>query len=484
MKEPLRMLMKREFSCLKNYLFIIGIATMTLLSSAQVNAQTPGATLQPKTITGSVTDVTTNETLIGVNVTIEGTTKGTITDVNGEFSMVVTDPKSVLVFNYLGYETVKQALSDKNILNITLSPSVKGLDEVVVVGYGTSKKKDLTGAMANVGSKDFNQGAITNPLQQIAGKAAGVNITQVGNEPGVAPSVRIRGITSLTGGNDPLVVVDGIQGGLDLLSQIPSSEIESVDILKDASATAIYGSRGAPGVILITTKKSKAGQFTVDYNGSYSVDAISNKIDLLSADQWRQQSAIWNVPVSADHGSNTDWYNILTKVGYTQNHTVSFGGGANNFNYRASVAAVLQDGVVLNSGVKNYTGRIQATQKAMDDKLTLTMTLASGIGNTIGSPTSVGNAAFTSNLISNAYVARPTDPVYTSNGKYFTDTNVFQYINPYAVSQEVTNETEKNNLFGSLRADYEIISGLKAGVSKRHPVSRRRRQGASPPRTW
>jgi TonB-dependent SusC/RagA subfamily outer membrane receptor len=212
-------------------------------------------------------------------------------------------------------------------LKIALIPNQRSLSEVVVVGYGTVRKKDLTGAVSTVGAKDLNPGAVTNPLQQLDGKAAGVNITQVGSEPGVPPTIRIRGITSLQGGNDPLVVVDGIQGNMDLLNQVPPSEIASIDVLKDASATAIYGSRGAPGVVIVTTKKGTAGKTSVEYSENTSLDVIANKLKLLTADQWTAQAAAQNVDVSANHGSNTDWFNLLTRNGVTQNHTLAFGGG-------------------------------------------------------------------------------------------------------------------------------------------------------------
>jgi iron complex outermembrane receptor protein len=260
-----------------------------------------------------------------------------------------------------------------------------------------------------------------------------------------------------------LVVIDGIQGDLDFLNQIPPNEIESVDILKDASATAIYGSRGAAGVILVTTKKSEVGTSQIEYSSTVSVDMISKKLDFLTADQWRTQSALWNVPVSADHGSNTDWYGLLTRTGYTQNHSIAIAGGTNKFNYRASVAAILQDGVVINSNNQNYIGRFQATQKALNDKLILTTSLSASTRQNTGSPSSIGRADFTSNLISNAYVSKPTDPVLNSNGTYFTDPNVFQYINPYAVAETVQNNQTVNNFFGSMKADLEITKGLIAG---------------------
>lgn len=400
--------------------------------------------------------------LPGVNVVESGTKNGVMTGVDGSFTLKVASETSIVQISFIGYQPLKMSANRVG-STIILREDTKVLQDVVVVGYGTLRKKDVTGAVASISSDNMNQGATTNPLQQIAGKASGVAITQTGSEPGSSPSVRIRGITSLIGGSDPLVVIDGIQGNLDLLNQLSPNEIESVDILKDASATAIYGSRGAPGVILVTTKKSKAGTSQVEYSSTVSLDMISKKLDVMNADEWRTQAAIWGVPSSTDHGANTNWYDLLTRNGYTQNHDISFGGGTNSFNYRASISAILQNGIVINSSNQRYIGRLQATQKALNDKLTLTMNLNSGIASNTGSPQNVGRAAFRSNLISNSYVSRPTDPVYNTDGTYFTDANVFQYLNPYALAQTVVNEQKHNNLFGSLRADLELTKGLTAG---------------------
>ncbi|MFA9393025.1 MAG: SusC/RagA family TonB-linked outer membrane protein [Prolixibacteraceae bacterium] len=419
------------------------------------------AAQESRTYSGVVSDKDGNS-LPGVTVMIKGTTQGSVSNIDGQYTIVANEGET-LVFSFIGFSTVEKTVASNSIINVQLNEDIFGLEEVVVVGYGVSQKKDLTGATTSLSSDELNQGAITNPLQQVAGRAAGVSITQVGSEPGSNPSVRIRGITSLIGGNDPLVVVDGIQGNMDLLNQVPPSEIASIDILKDASATAIYGSRGAPGVILVTTKKNTKGQSSVEYHGSMSVDMLSNKLDMFDATEWREMAQLWSVPYSADHGSNTDWYDILIKNGSTQNHTISMGGSANDFNYRASVTAILQNGIVINSNNNDYMARVQATQKALDDKLTLSVNLNNGIRRNIGSPGSVGRAAFRSNLISNAYVSKPTDPVLFQDGSYFTDETVFQYINPYAVAQEVINESETHNLFGSFRADLEILKGVNLG---------------------
>ncbi|WP_445738387.1 SusC/RagA family TonB-linked outer membrane protein [Mariniflexile sp.] len=400
--------------------------------------------------------------LPGANVIEKGTTNGVVTDLDGNFSISVLNNSSVVVISYIGYKS-KEIVANKQPGVVQLELDADALDEIVLVGYGSSKRKDVTGAVASVSEKDMNQGAITSPLQLISGKAAGVNINQTGSEPGSSPSVRIRGISSLIGGNDPLVVVDGIQGNMDLLSQIPPSEIASIDILKDASATAVYGSRGAAGVIIVSTKKNKAGISTFQYVGSYSIDYIPKELDMLNSDQWWTQAQLSGVPASANHGSNTDWYNLLTQSGSTQSHTLSFGGGTDKFNYRASLSAILQEGVVINSKNQKYIGRIVATQKALDDNLTLTYNLNSGIIENTGTVQSIGRASFTSNLITNAYLMRPTDPVLDVDGSYFNDPNVFQYLNPYAVAQTVVNDGQQDNLFGSLKADLDVYDGLTLG---------------------
>ena len=435
--------------------------TVTYLYKTANDIKRPLNDVQQITLQGKVLDEN-SVPLPGANIIEKGTSNGVVTDLDGNFSISVSNNLTVIVISYVGYKT-KELVASKQPGNIQLELDAGALDEIVLIGYGATKRKDVTGAVASVSEDDMNQGALTSPLQLISGKAAGVNINQTGSEPGSSPSVRIRGISSLIGGNDPLVVVDGIQGNMDLLSQIPPSEIATVDILKDASATAIYGSRGAAGVIIVSTKKNKAGITTLQYVGSYSVDYIPKKLDMLNAEQWWTQAQLSGVPASANHGSNTDWYNLLTQNGATQSHTISFGGGTDKFNYRASLSAILQDGVVINSNNQKYIGRIVATQKALDDNLTLTYNLNSGIVENTGSVQSIGRASFTSNLITNAYLMRPTDPVLDVDGSYFNDPNVFQYLNPYAVAQTVVNEGQQDNLFGSLKADLDVYKGLTLG---------------------
>jgi len=442
------------------YLFKYGLTLLLLICAISVFAQN-------KPFTGKVVDET-NQPLPGATVRIKGSDQTTSTDARGVFSFPNNGQSAIAItISFVGYDAMEKTITANDAsVSIQLVPNQKALNEVVVVGYGTVRKTDLTGSVTNLSTKDLNPGPVTNPLEQLQGKAAGVNITQTGNEPGVPPTVRIRGITTLSsvaGGNDPLVVVDGIQGDMTLLNQVPPSEIEHVDILKDASATAIYGSRGAPGVIIVTTKRNAAGKSSVEYTENTSVDVISKKLDMLNASQWSAEASALGVDASANHGSNTDWFDLLTQTGVTQNHTLAFGAASNGFNYRASLSAIDQTGIVVRSNYKKYIGSIVATQKALDNKLTLTMNLNDGIIQTNYSPTGIGNAAFTSNTITQAYLARPTDPVYSSPGVYYTDANVFQYTNPYAVAETVSNLDNINNMFGSLKADLDIYKGLTAG---------------------
>jgi len=405
-----------------------------------------------KTVSGKVISGEDNSEVPGVNVAIKGTSSGTITDFEGNYSLSVPDG-AVLMFSFVGFQPQEVTVGTQSTINVTLMPDIKQLEELVVVGYGVQKKKDLTGSAVKVGEEDFNAGPITSPLQKLTGRAAGVNINQVGSEPGQAPNIRIRGVASLIGGSDPLVVVDGIQGNMDLLQQIPPSEIESIDILKDASATAIYGSRGNAGVIMVTTKKGKEDKMSIEYSGVFSFEMIAKQYELLSASAWRAEAAKRGIPSSADFGGNTDWVKEVTRNGVTQNHNLAFGGGTKNFNYRASLTAINQSGIIIGSGFENYIGRIQATQRGLDDKLTIDFNLNMGV---------LERQFNNGDRIREAAGRRPTDPIYDKNGNYFIDPLTFSYLNPYARAKEIIDGDKVNSLFGSVRAAYEITEGLTA----------------------
>ena len=444
----------------KVYLFKYGLSVLFLICAISAFAQ-------KGTFSGKVVDEL-NKPLPGATIRVKGGNQSTVTDINGKFSIPGNGQSALTITaTFVGYDVLEKVISIDEPVSIQLTPNQKALNEVVVVGYGTSKKKDLTGSISSISAKDLNPGAVTQPLQQLAGKAPGVAISEVGSEPGVPLSIRIRGITSISPQgtpNDPLIVVDGIQGGLDLLNQVPPSEIASVDILKDASATAIYGSRGASGVVLVTTKHGVLGKTTVEFNEGASLDLLTRKLKELSASEWSAETAKLGVDASANHGSNTDWFDLLTRNGVTQNHSVALSGGTDQFSYRASIAAIDQTGVVINSNYRKYIGNVVLTQKAIDNRLTLTMNVNTGINDATYSPSQdVGNAAFMSNTIIQAYIARPTDPVYNTNGAYYIDPNVFHYENPYAIAKTVINNVDQNQFLTSFRANLDIWKGLSAG---------------------
>lgn len=419
------------------------------------------ALAQEKTVTGKVTDAKDGSALQGAAIKAKGTNITVLSGTDGSFTIKVPASVTTLIISFTGYDDKEVTIGAGN-MSVALQPSTSNLNDVVVVGYGTQKKRDVSAAITKLGEKDLNPGVITNPLQQIAGKAAGVQITQVGNEPGVAPNIRIRGITSLSGGNDPLVVVDGIQGGIDLLSQLSPNEIESIEVLKDASATAIYGSRGAAGVLLITTKKAKAGQTFVEYSGNVALETIPKYYQNLNAAEWRSVAASRGLNMAnIDFGGNTNWVKEVTRNGSSQNHNLAFGGGTANLNYRASLTAILQQGVITKSSFDNYIGRLQFVQKSLDDKLTFTGNVNFSVINNRWN-----NAG---NVLAPALRARPTDPIYKANpdptdrkGPYFIDNTVFSYLNPYARANEIVDGRSQTTLFASLRTDLALTKNITA----------------------
>ena len=255
------------------------LSFLTMLAMVLLFAN-PEAWAQGRTLTGKVTDPT-GSALPGVSVQIKGTQRGTNTDANGSFSLSDVPANATLVMSFIGYTTQEVAVGNRSTVDVKLADDTKALEEVVVVGYGTAKRKDLTGSVVQVTSKDFNAGVNPNPLQAIQGKVAGLVITSPSGDPNTQPTVRLRGYTSLAGGSDPLYVVDGMIGVP--INTISPSDIESMDVLKDASAAAIYGSRAANGVILITTKRGKAGKTTVSFNNYVGVSTISRQYDMLDA---------------------------------------------------------------------------------------------------------------------------------------------------------------------------------------------------------
>ncbi|MBS9463982.1 SusC/RagA family TonB-linked outer membrane protein [Flagellimonas sp. 389] len=356
-----------------------------------------------QTVSGTVSDA--SGPLPGASVVVKGTTNGTQTDFDGNYTLNDVAGDAVIVFSYIGFSSQEVSVSGQTTINVVLQEDASELDEVVVVGYGTQTRRTAVGAIESVKSEEFNKGVIVNPQQLIQGKSAGVQISASNGEPGAAVNVRIRGTASVRSNNNPLYVVDGVPlsgsatnarvgggnadgtgGGntdlgtssaIDPLSFLNPNDIASIDILKDAAATAIYGSRGANGVVLITTKSGKSGKSVLEFSSTLSVGWVPNQLELLNRDQFLDaQNRLANILVPGstfpDAGFNTNTQDVIYKTSFTQNHNLSYGGGNENGNYRISMGYQDQQGEVEDSEFDRLTLRINASQRFFDNKLRLT----------------------------------------------------------------------------------------------------------------
>ncbi len=331
-----------------------------------------------KTITGTVTDLSTGESLPGVNILVKGTTIGTITDVEGNYRLTAPDDAETLVFSSVGYTSEEVAIDNRTIINLKMSPDIQSLNEVVVIGYGTQKKEDVTGSIASIQGQELEkQGPRINFTQALQGMAPGLNITQSGNDAGSDNvGILIRGQNSILANNGPLIILDGVpyQGGLNLIDQ---STIESVQVLKDASSAAIYGARGANGVIIITTKAGTAGKPVFTYDGSYGVKQIYNLPDLLTGpehwdfgvERYGEDAISNNYPTRAENynnGVSTNWLDEATRTGAQTKHAISISGGAERIDYFVSGQYIGVKGISLGDEYENISGRVNLTLHPTD----------------------------------------------------------------------------------------------------------------------
>lgn len=440
---------------------------------------------QKRTVSGIVTD-SKNEPLIGVNVTIKNaSTTGTITDIDGKYSLEIPSGNSVLVFSYIGYSTQEVKVSNRLVVDIVLKDDMQALEEVVVVGYGTMKKSDLTGSVSSITSDNFKLGTDLTPQQLMQGAFSGVNISQNSGKPGGSNTIRVRGGTSITASNDPLYVIDGVpistsagvnqsnigssttdffdQEPINPLSNINPNDIESINILKDASATAIYGSRGANGVIMITTKKGKAGMRQLDYSFNLGVSTVAKKLDVLTGDEYRKTVSELGLTLD-DKGQNTDWQDVIFRTAISQNHYVSFMSGSENTSYRASAGYSNQNGVMEGSGMKSANARMNINHKALNDKLKLNMNISYGETNSDQAPVSntVGSE-MGSSMLYEAYVFNPTYPIYNEEGDYY-DVPPYR-VNPASFSKELLDERATSQFLGNLTADWNFYKPFTLQVN-------------------
>jgi TonB-dependent starch-binding outer membrane protein SusC len=403
-------------------------------------------------VTGKVTDAADGSGIPGVSVAVKGTTRGAQTDANGTYK-VNAGSNATLVFSFVGYASKEVAVGSKSVVNVSLAADNKSLEEVVVVGYGTQKRKEISGTVTSLGSRDFNAGVVTNPLAAAQGKVAGLVITQASGDPNARPTVRLRGTGSLNAGSEPLYVIDGVIGAP--IENIAPEDILSMDVLRDASSAAIYGSRGANGVILINTKRGKSGTPSVDYSAYVGSESISQRPQLLNGAEFRAAAAKYGQKFD-DLGANTDWLGVITQNALSQNHNVGVSGGSENVSYRASVGYLDQTGTLKGSGKDRLTGRLNLDAKALDGKLAMKVNMSA----------SQTNNQFTDNrAVGFAMNMRPTDPVYNADGTYFQIPGTFANFNPLATIESKSNKQRLHDFLFNASAGYTILEGLVFNVS-------------------
>ena len=408
--------------------------------------------LQEILIKGRVTAADDQEPLPGVNISVKGTTTGTVTNLNGEYEIVVPGTDAVLVFQYVGYLTEEVVVGEQSTINMQLVIDIIRLGDVVVIGYGTMRKQDLTGSISSVSSEELHKGVVTTTEQVLQGKVAGLTVIKGSGDPTEGATMRLRGGTSLSASSSPLVVVDGIPG-VDI-NTVQPSEIQSIDVLKDASAAAIYGSRGANGVVIITTNRPVKGK-QVEYNGYVAFGKPSNFLDLLSADEWRQKVIEYKKTKAIDWGSDTDWQKEITQNSVSHSHTLSFSNAGEFGGYRASLTYMNNEGIVKTSYLERLGASLSGFTYGLHDKLKLDF----GIHTTFDNYNPVNRAVF-----ERAYNVNPTAPVFDSTGAYFqTEGNIAE--NPVEILMNVDNDNTTKRLLGYAKAELELFKGLKAIVN-------------------
>ena len=400
-------------------------------------------------VTGTVKDVN-GEVIIGASVVEENTTNGTITDISGNFVLTVSD-NAVVKVSYIGYVAQEVKAVQGKPLNIVLREDTKTLDEVVVIGYGIQRKGDVTSSVASIKSEDFSKGAVKDVGQLIQGKVAGLAITNPSGDPTSGTQIKLRGTNTIGGANtDPLVLIDGVPGSL---STVAPEDVESVDVLKDGSAAAIYGTRGTNGVILITTKQAKGAQInSVEYNGYVSTSQIVKKLDMLTADEFRAMYP------TEDHGANTDWLEEITRTPLTHVHNLSLQGGNSSTSYIANLNYKSGQGIMLKSGIESFQGRIEILHKMFAGKLQLKFGMI-GKKNQFSSTSSAGS--FNGYTYRQAILRNPTDPVKNEDGTWYENLNKFEYENPVARLEESTGNVKNTEMRYLGNIIYNPLKDLK-----------------------
>ncbi len=417
--------------------------TLFLMTSAEIAAQ--------RTVTGVVTD-DRGEALLGANVLEKGTLNGTITDIDGSYSITVGDG-ATLQFSFTGFTDQEVVVGNQSVINIILEAGTI-LDEVVVTGYGTQKAREVTSAITSIKAADFNKGNVNTVSQLLQGKVPGLSISRPGSNPNAGFNIRLRGLSTIGASTEPLIVIDGVLGGD--LSSIEPQDIASLDVLKDGSAAAIYGTRGASGVILVTTKRGEAGSAKVEYGGQVSFESAARTVRVLTSDEYRRFGG------GNDLGGNTDWYNEIMQTGVSHQHSISASGGTSKTTYRLSANFRDIKGIAKTTGFDRFNVRANVTQKALNDKLTVsanitTSTEDAGLG---------FDEAFRYATIYNPTVDKirgNTEAQFERFGGYF-EQDLFDYYNPVSIIEQNVRERKRKSLAANIRGDYQLTDDLSVAL--------------------
>lgn len=459
---------------------------ITIIPSSQPHSiaiNTADLNIQQRTITGTVLD-DLNNPIEGVTVSMKGTAIATSTDTQGQYSFSIPSESGTIVFSIIGFELLEVVVEQQTKINVTLKPQVDDLEGVVVVGYGTQRRSDLTSSVASVKGDQISSQALRSPLQALTGLAAGVEVMQNSGAPGSGLSVRVRGGNSLIGGNEPLYVIDGLPMSVSI-NNINPNDILSMEILKDASATAIYGSRGANGVVLITTKKGNAGRTQIEYNAYYGLQTVTKKIDMLNAQEF---ATLANVRAANDNrspffseaeiesfGAGVNWQDEIFRTAPIQNHSLAISGGNDKTRFNISSSFFDQDGVILNSDYQQLQLRANIDHK-IGDKWKVSFNNI--IGRTKSNSLLSDNTERGSGVLSGALIAPPTVPIYDGNGKY---SNVRQYPfspdiaeNPIAMALERKSQNTVSSLLTNLFIEGEVAPDLvlRSSLGVQYALSR------------
>ncbi len=451
---------------MKKFTFRGFLFAIAFLCFSMVNAQ--------QTVSGTVTDE--SGPLPGATVAIKGTSTGTTTDFDGNYTLNNVPPDGILVFGFIGYVPQEIGVNGRSTINVNLATDASELEEVILIGYGTTTVKDATGSVASVSSKDFNKGVIASPEQLIQGKTAGVQISETSGEPGAGVNIRIRGSNSIRSGNNPLFVVDGVpltsggapetnvagiggSGGKNPLNFLNPNDIESISILKDASATAIYGSRGANGVVIIQTKGGQGRKGTFEFNNTLSIASPANEFDLLDREAYLEAIAsVGNDPDALDFGSDSDFQDFYTRTSVSNTTDLSYSKSYNTGNVRASLGYTDQKGIVENTSLERLSGRLNATQRLFDDKLTLRAQASLSGVDEERAPIS-GVAGSTGDLIGASITQNPTAPI---DRTFDPGGNV---LNPVSLLENFQGLAQSNRFLANLSAEYAFTSELSSKVT-------------------